>query len=101
MLVLVTGGAGFIGSHTVDLLLERGHRVRILDNLQAPVHQRKEWPDYVPDAAERLLVSVEYDATCNRALEDEDALLPHAAYQDSLPNFSQFFRSNAAGTALL
>ena len=101
MFVLVTGGAGFIGSHTVDLLLERGHRVRILDNLQAPVHQGKEWPDYVPAQAERLLGSVEDAATWKRALEDVDAVVHLAAYQDYLPNFSQFFRANAAGTALL
>jgi dTDP-L-rhamnose 4-epimerase len=36
--VLITGGAGFIGSHTADRLLELGHRVRVLDNLQKPVH---------------------------------------------------------------
>ena len=45
--VLVTGGAGFIGSHTVDLLLERGYDVRILDNLQARVHPRGK-PPWVP-----------------------------------------------------
>ena len=41
MRVLVTGEAGFIGSHTVDLLLEKGYEVRILDNLQpcATSHQ--------------------------------------------------------------
>ena len=36
--VLVTGGAGFIGSHTCDLLLERGYEVRVLDCLQSRVH---------------------------------------------------------------
>jgi dTDP-L-rhamnose 4-epimerase len=66
----------------VDLLLERGHRVRILDNLQAPVHQGKEWPDYVPAQAERLLGSVEDAATWKRALEDVDAVVHLAAYQD-------------------
>ena len=105
MKVLVTGGAGFIGSHTVDLLLERGHEVRILDNLQAPVHQPVDgtpvWPDYVPASVEKLFGSVEDAETWKTALRDVEAVVHLAAYQDYLPNFSQFFRANAAGTALL
>ena len=49
--VLVTGGAGFIGSHTVDLLLEKGYEVRILDNLQPRVHSQGK-PPWVPKKAE-------------------------------------------------
>jgi dTDP-L-rhamnose 4-epimerase len=45
-LVLVTGGAGFIGSHTVDRLLTLGYDVRILDNLQKPVHLKGK-PSYI------------------------------------------------------
>ena len=39
--VLVTGGAGFIGSHTVDKLIDLGYDVKILDNLQKPVHLKE------------------------------------------------------------
>ncbi|HIC69706.1 MAG TPA: NAD-dependent epimerase/dehydratase family protein, partial [Candidatus Latescibacteria bacterium] len=51
--VLVTGGAGFIGSHTVDLLVEKGYQVRILDSLQERVHPRG-WPSYLPESVERV-----------------------------------------------
>jgi len=51
MQALVTGGAGFIGSHTVDEVLRRRHRVRIIDSLKKPAHLKGR-PDYIPKTAE-------------------------------------------------
>ena len=45
MNILLLGGAGFIGSHTADALLARGHDVRVLDSLEPPVHSTA-WPAY-------------------------------------------------------
>ncbi len=101
MRVLVTGGAGFIGSHTVDALLERGHHVRVLDELVPPVHAGHGRPDYLPDDAELHLGSVEDRGAFLRALRGVDAVVHLAAYQDYLTDFSRFFIINCAGTALL
>lgn len=100
MKVLVTGGAGFIGSHTVDLLLEKGHSVRILDNLQERVH-RKGKPAYIPDDIEFLAGDVRDKGVLDRALQGVDYIFHLAAYQDYMPDFSTFFQVNTVSTALL
>lgn len=97
---LVAGGAGFIGSHTVDALLARGYNVRILDILAKPVHQNGK-PDYIPDQVDFMLGDVRNKVDWERALDGVDVVYNFAAYQDYLPDFSKFFYVNSVGTALL
>jgi dTDP-L-rhamnose 4-epimerase len=97
---LVTGGAGFIGSHTVDLLLRRGYEVRILDSLQPRVHPRGR-PAFVPREAEFIHGDVAVPADLSRALAGVDVVVHLAAYQDYMPDFSQFMHTNAESAALL
>jgi dTDP-L-rhamnose 4-epimerase len=98
--VLVTGGAGFIGSHTVDLLLEKGYQVRVLDSLQPRVHPFGK-PDYLPAAVDFRQGEVQNPADLLPALEGVDSVLHLAAYQDYMPDFSRFLHVNAESTALL
>ncbi len=98
---LVTGGAGFIGSHTVDLLLQRGYSVRVLDALAPPVHQDSRVPDYLSAAVEFMHGDVRDRKAMLHALHGVDVVFHLAAYQDYLTDFSRFFDVNATGTALL
>jgi dTDP-L-rhamnose 4-epimerase len=98
--VLVTGGAGFIGSHTVDRLIEKGYSVRILDNLQKPVHLKGK-PDYISEKAEFIEGDVRDKATLENALQGVEAIYHLAAYQDYLPDFSTYFHVNSVSTALI
>ena len=98
--VLVTGGAGFIGSHTVDLLLERGDQVRILDNLQHRVHPHGR-PSYLTSEVELMVDDVADRGAMSKALDGVQAVLHLAAYQDYLPDFSTFVHTNTESAALL
>lgn len=99
-LVLVTGGAGFIGSHTVDRLIEEGLDVRILDNLQKPVHL-KGMPSYINPKAEFIIGDVRNKTDLENAIKDVEFIYHFAAYQDYLPDFSTFFHTNTVSTALI
>ncbi len=98
--ILVTGGAGFIGSHTVDLLCKKGYRVRVLDSLQPRVHPHGK-PGYVPDEVDFIQGEVEDPRALRDALRGVDRVLHLAAYQDYMPDFSRFLHVNAESTALL
>ena len=100
--VLITGGAGFIGSHTADALSQKGYQVRILDSLEPPVHLRRRWPEYVLGKGfEFIKGRVEHPSTLKKALKGVSFIYHLAAYQDQRQDFSNFFKTNTASTALL
>jgi len=100
--VLISGGAGFIGSHTADLLLKRGYEVVVLDNLSKPVHDGREiWPDYLDSRIEKIKGDVGNKEDWKKALAGVTHVVHLAAYQDLVPNFARFFETNAVGTANL
>lgn len=101
MRVLITGGAGFIGSHTADGLLAEGHQVRVLDSLEEPVHRGGKVPEYLDSRIELVRGDVRDEATLLRCLRDADAVYHLAAFQDYLPTFSRFFDVNCTSTALI
>lgn len=99
-LALVTGGAGLIGSHIVDLLLAEGWRVRVLDNLEPVTHG--EGPPAWPSSAAELCRGDVRDRTALReALEGADAVLHQAAYGGYMPEIAKFVEVNSLGTANL
>jgi len=99
-LVLISGGAGFIGSHTADLLLKKGYKVRILDNLSPKTHNGK-WPKYLDKRIEKIKGDVRNKKDWEKALKDVSNVIHLAAWMDLVPEFSKFFSINAVGTANL
>lgn len=100
MKILVTGGAGFIGSHVSDRLLELGHEVLVLDALTAPVH-RDGKPNHLSAGAELWVGDVRNRDLLANLLRRVDAVFHFAAYQDYLTDFSRFSSVNVVSTALL
>jgi len=101
MRILITGGAGFIGSHLSDALLNEGHEVKILDILKKPVHL-KGFPNYLDKRKIEFLYGDVCDkTTMTYALKDVDIVYHFAAYQDYLPDYSTFSLVNTFSTSLI
>ena len=102
--VLITGGAGFIGSHLADELLAHGHRVRVLDDLTPQVHGDAERPGYLSPDVELLVGDVRNPADVRRALRGVDAVYHFAAavgVGQSMYQVAHYTSVNGLGTAVL
>src|SRR5436190_4390697 len=102
--VLITGGAGFIGSHLADRLLADGHRVRALDNLDAQVHPDGARPPYLADDVEFVRGDVRDHDAVRAAVARVDAVVHFAAavgVGQSMYEIERYTSINAIGAAVV
>jgi dTDP-L-rhamnose 4-epimerase len=95
---LVTGGAGLIGSHVVDLLVKQGWHVRALDNLEPQTHRRGR-PAWINQKAQFIEGDLRDRETITAALEGIDVVFHQAAYGGYMPEIAKFVHVNSFGTA--
>jgi dTDP-L-rhamnose 4-epimerase len=103
--ILITGGAGFIGSHLADELLRHGYTVKALDNLSPQVHgPNASRPEYLSDDVELIIGDVRDKETVKRALDGIDAVYHMAAsvgVGQSMYQIADYTSVNNVGTAVL
>src|SRR3954452_3716136 len=102
--VLITGGAGFIGSHLADELLESSHSVRVLDNLSPQVHSEPKRPSYLNTDVELVVGDVRDEHAVRKALVGIDVVYHFAAMVgvgQSMYELAQYTAVNNLGTAVL
>src|SRR5207247_2015219 len=95
---LVTGAAGLIGSHIVDLLVHEGWQVRGLDNLEPQTHRRGR-PPWINEKVEFIEGDLRDRGTITAALDNVDVVFHQAAYGGYMPEITKFVHVNSFGTA--
>ncbi len=101
--ILVTGGAGFVGSHLVDALIHAGHRVRVFDNLSPQVHLHG-MPDYLARDIEFVQGDMRDLDAVRRSLDGVDVIFHKAAavgVGQSMYEIANYMGANTQGTANL
>lgn len=102
--VLITGGAGFIGSHLARQLLRQGHEVRALDRLDPQVHPARERPGYLDPEVELVEGDVRDPGAVSEALIGIDAVVHLAArvgVGQSMYEIADYCSVNTVGTGVL
>jgi dTDP-L-rhamnose 4-epimerase len=102
--ILVTGGAGYIGSHLVDRLVSRGYAVTVLDNLEPQVHRTGTWPSYVNARARYVRGDVRDRGVFEPLVVGADAVVHFGAavsVGQSMYQVDRYVDVNTRGTALL
>ena len=102
--ILVTGGAGYIGSHLVDALVAREYQVVVLDNLEPQVHRSGAWPSYANPRATYVRGDVRDRSVFEPLVLDADAVVHFAAavsVGQSMYQIDRYVDVNTRGTALL
>lgn len=103
--ILITGGAGFIGSHLADHLLKKNYEVRVLDNLTDQVHGPSAvWPEYLSKEIEFIRGDINNADIIQKALSGVDAVFHFAAsvgVGQSMYRICRYTEVNNLGTALL
>ena len=97
---LVTGGAGLIGSHVTDLLVQAGWKVRVLDNLEPNTHRRGK-PAWINPAADFVQGDMRDREAITAALDNIDVVFHEAAYGGYMPEIAKYVHVNSFGTALM
>ncbi len=101
MKALITGGAGFIGSHIVDKLIEKGHDVIILDNL---ISTNNKIPDYLNKKAEFIKDDIMNKELLKKIISGIDIIFHNAAsvgIAQSNYEIDRFVENNCIGTAII
>ena len=102
--VLVTGGAGYIGSHLVDALVARDYEVTVLDNLEPQVHRSGTWPSYANAKATYVRGDVRDRSMFEPLVLASDAVVHFGAavsVGQSMYQIDRYVDVNTRGTALL
>ncbi len=102
--VLITGGAGFVGSHLADGLLAAGHHVRVLDDLTPQVHENSIRPAYLSPDVELIVGDVRDPNRMRDVLQGVDVIFHFAAtvgVGQSMYEISRYMSVNTQGTAEL